>query len=872
MRRWLSGLLLSAAVAGAQDPAPTFPADTARKAATPKVRRIPLTPELEQSAFRDPGARVLLTRAREARLSQDSALRSYDARSWMRISTGLRISRLGPERLLFRTEHAARVRWTRASGVWIETTGQRSLVPMGAADLDLSEATPVPYFPGREALWLPSGSLRVAQDEVNENDLLHPLARGAEAYYRYKTGDSIQIRLPDGRQIQLRELEITARRPEWRAFVGSFWFDTERGSLVRAAYRMAAEIDLWQEIGEEGKRQIAELEKQLQTDTGAIATETRKKIESIKGEGRGVGITSMFLNPMKARVTGITVEYGLHEGRFWLPKLNVFEGEGQAAFIRIPIRYEEGYRYTSVNGDETLPRVPTLGDSGISPDDTLHFSGGSITIGTGSRPRPQLDTSLAARRQREDSVIRYRRARGDSLLKLADSLDAAKGDSVRIRVLRSMAANNRAIVRGIERRREACERGDSSYFNGTSTMYDGKLRVAMRFPCDASKLETSEDLPESILSEDDRLFSSADRDQLMEGLDFSLQPGWGPQPPRLHTGLDLLRYNRVEGLSVGASLTSVLGLGYSAGAVARFGFADHTPNGELWISRSNGRSDVTLRGFHRLAVANDDWGAPLSFGASLANALYARDEGFYYRAWGAELAGTRDAPGPMSGVRMRWRLFAERQYNAGATPRTQASLGKWISDSRFNDNIAAQQLVAGGLATEFARSFGIDPKGIRLDSKLRLEGAATQSDVLGTGGYGRAVLDATASRAFGGYALAITGAGGVSGGDVPVQRAFHMGGLQTVRGQFARPSGDGRVGDTFWMGRAELGSSFRVMRPALFYDLGWAGARDDLSKGRPLSGAGVGLSFLDGLFRLDVARGIYPEKGWRTDLHIGARF
>ena len=871
MHRWLAALLLGGAVAGAQDPTPPTADDTTKKPAAPKVRRIPLTPELEHSAFADDRARALLTRARRARMTQDSALRAYDARSYLRISVGMRIARLGPERLLFRTEHSGRVRWTRPSGVWIETTGRRSLVPMGSADVDMSEATPVPYFPGREALWMPSDGLRVAREEVNENDLLHPLAKGAEAYYRYKSGDSLQIRLPDGRQIQLRELEITARRPEWRAFVGSFWFDIDRGSLVRAAYRAAAEIDMWQEIGEEGRRQIGELERQLQTDTGQVAVETRKRIESIRGEGRGVNIASAFLSPMKARITGITVEYGLYEGRFWLPKLNVFEGEGQAAFVRIPIRYEESYRYSSVNGDEQLAVVPTVGDPGITADDTLYVSRGFITIGS-DRARPAaLDTSEAARRQREDSVIQYRRHRGDSLLGIADSLEQAKGDTVRINSLRVRAARNRAIIRSIERRREECAR-DSTYFAGTSTMYEGTLRVAIRFPCDTSKLATSEDLPASILANDDQLFSSADRDRLLDGLDFSLQPGWGPQRPRFHTGLDLLRYNRIEGFSAGASLTSVLGLGYSAQAIARFGFADMTPNGELSLTRSKGSTDVTLRAFHRLAVANDDWGDPLSFGASVANLLYARDEGFYYRSWGAELAGTRDAPGPMSGARMRWRLFAERQYNAGATPNTQASLGKLISDARFSDNVAAQQLVAAGLASEFARSFGIDPRGFRLDSKLRLEGAATQSDVLGSGGYGRLVLDGTVSRPFGRYAVAITGAGGVSGGDVPVQRAFYVGGLHTVRGQFARPVGEGRVGDTFWMGRAEIGSSFRALRPALFYDLGWAGARDRLRTGRPLSGAGAGLSFLDGVFRLDVARGIYPETGWRTDLHIGARF
>ncbi|MEX2153789.1 MAG: hypothetical protein WD825_10665 [Gemmatimonadaceae bacterium] len=838
-----------------------------------RLRRIPVTPELERSAFADDRARALLHRARAARLAQDSALRSYDAKSYLRMSLGLGVRRLGPERLLFRTEHAARVRWTRESGVWIETTGRRHLVPMGGADLDLSEMTPVPYFPGREALWLPSSELRVVRDEVNEKDLLHPLATGAEAYYRYETGDSLQIRLSDGRGIQLRELRITARRPEWRAFVGSFWFDTEHGSLVRAAYRMAAEIDIWREIGEEGRRQVRELEERARTDTGKLAREARDRAGSIREEGRGTKFAGMLLSPLRAKVSGITVEYGLYEGRFWLPKLNVFEGELVAAFIRLPLRYEESYRYDRVNGGETLPRVPVIGEAGITADDTLYVSRGFVSIGSAPPPPAPGDTSLAAQLAREDSVMRYRHLRGDSLTALADSLERAQGDTVRINNLRLRAARNRSIIRTMVRRREECAR-DSTYFAGTSTMYDGALRIGIRFPCDTAKLAASPDLPASILTDDDQLFSTADRDQLLEGLDFSLQPGWGPQRPQFHTGVDLMRYNRIEGFSLGASLTSVLGMGYTAQALGRFGVADRVLNGELSLSRSNGRSDVALRLFHRLGVANDDWGAPLSFGASVANLLYARDEGFYYRTWGAEVGGNRDAPGPMSGAHMRWRLFAERQYSAGALPNTQASAGKWLGDARFTDNIAAQQLVAVGAAAELARSFGIDPKGTRFDGRIRAEGAATnRSDSVGATGYGRLVVDGTVSRPFGRFALAVTGAGGSSVGDLPVQRSFYVGGLHTVRGQFARPTGEGRVGDTFWLGRAELGTSFRALRPTLFYDVGWAGSRDAIHRmGRPLSGVGTGLSLLDGLFRVDVSRGIYPEQRWRTDLYIGARF
>jgi hypothetical protein len=40
---------------------------------------------------------------------------------------------------------------------------------------------PIPYFPGRESLWIPSSKMGVAQATVDEDEMLHPLAAGAEA-------------------------------------------------------------------------------------------------------------------------------------------------------------------------------------------------------------------------------------------------------------------------------------------------------------------------------------------------------------------------------------------------------------------------------------------------------------------------------------------------------------------------------------------------------------------------------------------------------------------------------------------------------------------------------------------------------------------
>ena len=75
------------------------------------------------------------------------------------------------------------------------------------------------------------------------------------------------------------------------------------------------------------------------------------------------------------------------------------------------------------------------------------------------------------------------------------------------------------------------------------------------------------------------------------------------------------------------------------------------------------------------------------------------------------------------------------------------------------------------------------------------------------------------------------------------------------------------------MGRAEPGTSAVGFKPVVFYDVGWAGEREDWgSQARPISGFGVGASMLDGLVRFDVARGIYPEKKIRANLYVEARF
>ena len=182
-------------------------------------------------------------------------------------------------------------------------------------------------------------------------------------------------------------------------------------------------------------------------------------------------------------------------------------------------------------------------------------------------------------------------------------------------------------------------------------------------------------------------------------------------------------------------------------------------------------------------------------------------------------------------------------------------------------NIDAANGKVVGLAVTHHSSYGLDPHGFRALTDLKLEGAA------GTFDYTRGSLQTTLSRGLGALDGALDGAltlgGGTSGGQLPIQKQFFLGGVQTVRGQRAGAA----IGDSFWMTSAEIGSRSTGFRKIVFADLGWAGSRTDFSRpGRPLSGAGIGASFMDGLIRVDLAKGIYPEKSVRANLYVEARF
>jgi hypothetical protein len=324
-------------------------------------------------------------------------------------------------------------------------------------------------------------------------------------------------------------------------------------------------------------------------------------------------------------------------------------------------------------------------------------------------------------------------------------------------------------------------------------------------------------------------------------------------PSRLNAVLRNARYNRVEGLSLGLSGTAQRG-NLVADGLGRIGIADGVPNAELGVSVGGQHNRFRLGGYRRLAAVNPDT-KPFGIVNSVWGIIGQRDDGDYFRTLGVELTGRNVETGWWS-----WRIYGEQQK--AASVETSFSLPHLFDSKQlFRPNVVANR------ADQFGASLtlrGNQP----LSRSFQVGGEATIDAAGGDYRFGRgsAVLRAIITPT-GPLALAIEASAGTSTGDVPVQGRFYLGGPATLRGY----SGAVTAGAAFWRGRAEVASSFPGFRLAAFSDIGWAGDKAAFRNGKPLIGTGVGASILDGLIRLDLARGMRAPKGWRFDLYFDGR-
>ena len=300
----------------------------------------------DSSAYLDPVARRLVAEARARRETIDRSITGY--RTTMRERIGAGVRALRRDRMLFRRELVLRIDWRRDSIGRIDVIGARQAVPAVQAQVEFpddlkGDVTDYAFDPADDRMTVGFGG---GGDESRDNEdstrgrrrsmrLGHPLAPGSEANYRFAAGDSSVLAFPDGRTIVLRELRVMPRRVAFELMTGSLWIDEKSHGVVRALFRPARPFDL-EEDGDEGD------------------------VKHVPG----------FVRPIRVEVRYITIDYGLWDGRWWLPRLIAFDGVGTAgSWLQMPMRYERLYDDYEVTGDTASrrsarpPRATAAADS-----------------------------------------------------------------------------------------------------------------------------------------------------------------------------------------------------------------------------------------------------------------------------------------------------------------------------------------------------------------------------------------------------------------------------------------------------------------------------------------------------------------------------
>jgi len=374
---------------------------------------------------------------------------------------------------------------------------------------------------------------------------------------------------------------------------------------------------------------------------------------------------------------------------------------------------------------------------------------------------------------------------------------------------------------------------------------------------------TSRELRESTALSDDfgRRSPVGFSQEELDGLTSDLQelvPTYRRFRPRLAWGLEQgqLRYNRVEGLSVGTSTSVPLGSNVYFDASARIGTGDRVPNlagGLRWGPETN---EWTAEGYHRLASMNDR-DNPFGLPSSAMNFALGGDRGEYFRSTGAAIEYRRRG----SSLRTDLRGFVERQQPVDRT--TDFSLRGVLREDTVSQVLQADDIDVVGGRAGLSWFVGTDPSGWVFTGGLA-----------GEAGFGDAQYQKADARLSVSHPLLLGLAGavevgaGTSWGTLPVQRSFFLGSSATLRGFHSNEY----LGASFWRARGELATDVAAARVSAFSDLGWVGPRASFRLDDPLASVGLGISLLDGLVRLDVARAVRGADRWKAHLYLDGLF
>ena len=699
--------------------------------------------------YLDETARRLVLGVKAARDTAQLGIDSYTGLARERVD--FQAPALRRDRPWVNGERVTRIRWSRSEPSVVHVLGSRLRHP-GIGPNDRRQ-----YFPGMgmepyaaNPLWDPFVLGAVDAEEAGGagTAIRSPLASDAERYYQYRSGDTISVRLADGRLIEVVAVTVIPRIRSIRLVSAIMWVDRKSFNLVRVASRPAKRVD-------------SELSWQLRHDDGwslglAITADGGRADQDSTRAGPGIfervmsGAINGLMTPMELDVSVMVVDYGLWELKHWLPRSLALEAH-------VTFRVDDSREVDQV------PTIPIAFDWTLEVED-IRERGAEAPAGT-----PATATE----------AMELWRQEGDSI---SGDLESADSDEEVTIIPEDRAALTESPLL-------------------PPTMWDDR-----RGPVDAALLAgIAADLASIGTGEGGPVEEEASP--------------WFLEPP-VKT-LRLLRYNPVEGVSVGTRVLRDFGWSRML-LTTRFGTRSlDIPDIDLTFQRD--------RPGHRLWMS-----------------LY-RD----LRSGELDAGGGGGSPG----VFLTEADSSAFHWSTGASLRIRPGGGRrnWISLTVFGERDT--EIDTGVRRDRFGAAVGLRPWWGGRDGALAGGGRTLVRGSIGDNPHVKAIAEAVLVVPLGGgRSLGMQGGAAAVWGDPAPLDLWNLGGSAN----WLRGHRNSVRADRVWGARLDLQQPVRFLRASVFADWATTGGDD-------LYAAGVGLVFMDGVIRLDVARGFRLGRLGRPD-------
>jgi hypothetical protein len=301
---------------------------------------------------------------------------------------------------------------------------------------------------------------------------------------------------------------------------------------------------------------------------------------------------------------------------------------------------------------------------------------------------------------------------------------------------------------------------------------------------------------------------------------------------------DIFRFNRVQGVSLGLGYEVKPRIAYtSLLASARFSFGDKRLTGSVTARRDGPYARIDLSGYRDVREV-ESWTRGIGIGNSLNALFVGHDDADYFLATGGRFSVTWND---------RWRQNMTLHV---AVERHDSMPAETTNNIWGSPTWGPTPPVAVGTFLRYGLTRDDRVAGASVQTGLELT-----TDMTRTAGRGWASVEVPFVVARRTGRLVLRGAV-IRGENLP-QVMPRLGGPQTVRG-YAYGT---RIAKEMWSAQLDYALFRRgFWTPVLFADIG------DTFTGDPLIGVGGGLSLLNGLIRLDVAKGVRPDADVRFDL------